>query len=233
MTHSWHSEPHFIERNNWLRAAVLGANDGLISTSSLLMGMVAAGSSVDILLLAACASLVAGAVSMAAGEYVSVSSQTDTEQADLKTERRLLNDHPEEELAELTTIYMNRGLDEKLASQVAQALMHHDDLDAHARDELGITETSTANPLQAAGASAFSFAVGAIIPVSVIFLVPETWLMYAIIASTLIGLALLGYVSAKLGGSKPLLAVVRIIIWGIVALSVTSFIGNVLGIHVA
>lgn len=230
MKHSWHSEPHFIQRNNWLRASVLGANDGLISTASLLLGLVAANATTHTLLLTGSAALVAGAVSMAAGEYVSVSSQTDTETADLRTERDLLDKYPNEELNELTQIYIKRGLDASLAHQVAQQLMDYDDLDAHARDELGITDTSHANPLEAAVASALSFVMGAIIPVLVVMISSTNILSQTIVTSTLAGLALLGYASAKLGGAPVMIAIVRVLVWGIIALSVTFLTGHLFGV---
>ena len=172
MSRSIHPERHYSSRNNWLRAGVLGANDGLISTASLLMGLVAGGTDGRTLVLSGIAALVAGAVSMSAGEYVSVSSQSDTERADLAKERQELDRNPEAELRELTSIYESRGLDHALARQVAEALTRHDDLQAHARDEIGLSETIDTNPLQAAWASALAFICGAILPVLVVVALP-------------------------------------------------------------
>lgn len=228
--HSWHAEPHLSYRNNWLRAAVLGANDGLISTASLLMGMAAAHPSSETLLLTGSAALVAGAISMAAGEYVSVSSQADTEKADIAQEKHELERNPDHELTELALIYEKRGLPKALATQVAIALTKHDALDAHMRDEIGITETGSANPLQAALASALAFATGAALPVCITIFVSSSALMLALAISTLVGLAVLGYTSALLGGAPKLPAVMRILAWGVVALSVTSAIGHFLGV---
>ena len=214
MGYSIHDEPHFSQRNNWLRAGVLGANDGLISTASLLMGMASASAGSSTLLLTGLAGLVAGAISMAAGEYVSVSSQSDTEKADLRKEARELRDNPDNELLELALIYEKRGLNSVLARQVAEALT------AHARDEIGITEISTANPLQAAGASALAFCAGAILPVLVVLISPAAWLLFWLAVSTLLGLGMLGYLSATLGGAPARPAVIRIVLWGVVALGV-------------
>lgn len=227
--YSVHEEAHFSQRNNWLRAGVLGANDGLISTASLMMGMAAATPDRTTLLLAGVASLVAGAISMAAGEYVSVSSQADTEKADLRKEMHELANYPERELQELTYIYQTRGLDAELALAVAEALTAHDALDAHARDEIGITEVSTANPLQAAGASALAFCAGAILPVLVGWFAPGRGLMLWLALATLAGLAGLGHLSARLGGAPALPAVIRVVLWGVVAMGGTSLIGYFLG----
>lgn len=231
MSKSWHAEPHLSHRNNWLRATVLGANDGLISTASLLMGMAAAHPSEQTLLLTGVAALVAGAISMAAGEYISVSSQADTEKADLEQEALELERNPERELRELAAIYEERGLDKPLAMQVAVALTEHDALDAHARDEIGITEITGANPLQAAIASGLSFSMGAILPVLIAVFAPAQALLWALAATTLVGLALLGWLSAKLGGAPIGSAVRRILLWGVVALSVTYGIGLVFGVQ--
>lgn len=231
--YSIHHEPHFSDRNNWLRAAVLGANDGLISTASLLMGVAAANVDNHTLLLTGFASLIAGAISMAAGEYVSVSSQSDTEKADLAKEAYELEHNAERELVELTHIYKKRGLDDKLAHDVAVALTAHNALEAHARDEMGLTETAAANPLQAAGASAVSFIVGALLPVLCIWLLPKTSLLWGLGGVTLVGLALLGWLSAYLGGAKILPAVVRIVIWGVIALVATNLIGQFFGVKTA
>ncbi|UWZ93292.1 VIT family protein [[Pasteurella] aerogenes] len=227
-----HGEHHLSHRSNWLRASVLGANDGLISTSSLMTGMVAAQPEFNTLLLTGISALVGGAISMAAGEYVSVSSQADTEKADMEMERRELALHPEEELKELTTIYQDRGLTPELAHEVAKQLTAHNALDAHMRDEISISEESFANPLQAAFSSAASFAIGAAIPILVILLLPLNTLLIALIISTLIGLGLLGYISAKLGGAPIRPAVMRILIWGVIAMGGTGIIGKLVGVTV-
>ncbi|MDY4479423.1 VIT family [[Pasteurella] aerogenes] len=227
-----HGEHHLSHRSNWLRASVLGANDGLISTASLMTGMVAAQPEFNTLLLTGISALVGGAISMAAGEYVSVSSQADTEKADMEMERRELALHPEEELKELTTIYQDRGLTPELAHEVAKQLTAHNALDAHMRDEISISEESFANPLQAAFSSAASFAIGAAIPILVILLLPLNTLLVALIISTLIGLGLLGYISAKLGGAPIRPAVMRILIWGVIAMGVTGIIGKLVGVTV-
>lgn len=232
MMTSIHTEPHLSHRSNWLRASVLGANDGLISTASLMTGMAAAQPDFQTLLLTGISALVGGAISMAAGEYVSVSSQSDTEKADLEIERRELAQHPEAELAELTRIYCQRGLSPELAQQVAEQLTAHNALDAHLRDEIGLSETTSAHPLQAALASAGAFAVGAVIPLLVTLLLPDAILLPALVVSTLLGLAGLGYVSATLGGAKPLPAVGRVVIWGMIALGVTGLIGKLVGVSV-
>ena len=227
-----HHEIHFSQRGNWLRAGVLGANDGLISTASLLMGMAAAKPDFQTLMLTGISALVAGAISMAAGEYVSVSSQSDTERADLEKEKRELAIHPEIELQELTDIYRKRGLSPELAAEVAAQLTAHNALDAHARDEIGITETAAANPLQASVASAAAFSVGAIIPVLVALMAPSNSMMLILAITTLIGLAILGWTSAHLGGAKFLPAIARVVIWGMLALGVTGLIGKLVGVSV-
>lgn len=227
-----HHEPHFVNRNGWLRASVLGANDGLISTASLLIGIVAANVDDQTLLLTGVAALIGGAISMASGEYVSVSSQADTEKADLAKEAYELEHNAERELHELTAIYKKRGLDDTLASQVAIALTKHNALEAHARDEMGLTDTGAANPLQAALASAGAFVVGAILPVMCVWLLPSAHRLVGLGTITLAGLALLGWLSAYLGGAKPLPAVIRILTWGIIALIATSLIGKLLGVQV-
>ncbi|MCG7657883.1 VIT1/CCC1 transporter family protein [Wielerella bovis] len=226
-----HSEPHYSSRNKWLRAAVLGANDGLISTASLLMGMAAANASTQTLWLTGMAALVAGAVSMAAGEYVSVSSQADTERADLAKESKELSEHPQRELTELTDIYRSRGLDDDLAHQVALALTRHNALQAHARDEIGLTDELAANPFQAAYASAIAFCAGALPPVLVAVWADNAKMGLAITA--LLGLALLGAVSAKLGGAPVLPAMRRVMIWGVIALASTAIIGGLFGVQAA
>ena len=230
---SIHPEPHFSNRNNWLRATVLGANDGLISTASLLMGVAAAGSSEQTLILTGVASLIAGAISMAAGEYVSVSSQADTEKADLAKEAYELMHNPDNELKELTQIYQSRGLDADLAAKVAEALTKHDALQAHARDEIGLNEDLSANPFQAALASAASFVMGAILPLLCVYAAPQPMRIMALWIATLAGLALLGMLSAHLGGANKMLAMARVVIWGVIALGATSLIGHFFGIQTA
>ena len=229
MPRSIHPERHYSSRNNWLRAGVLGANDGLISTASLLMGLVAGGTDGRTLVLSGIAALVAGAVSMSAGEYVSVSSQSDTERADLAKERQELDRNPEAELRELTSIYESRGLDHALARQVAEALTRHDDLQAHARDEIGLSATIDTNPLQAAWASALAFICGAILPVLVVVLLPVYVMLPALAISTLGGLAGLGWLSARLGGAPVGRAVARLVGWGVIALLATYLVGDMAG----
>ena len=229
MSRSIHPERHYSSRNNWLRAGVLGANDGLISTASLLMGLVAGGTDGRTLVLSGIAALVAGAVSMSAGEYVSVSSQSDTERADLAKERQELDRNPEAELRELTSIYESRGLDHALARQVAEALTRHDDLQAHARDEIGLSETIDTNPLQAAWASALAFICGAILPVLVVVALPVYVMLPALAISTLAGLAGLGWLSALLGGAPGGRAVARLVGWGVIALLATYLVGDMAG----
>ena len=226
MSRSIHPERHYSSRNNWLRAGVLGANDGLISTASLLMGLVAGGTDGRTLVLSGIAALVAGAVSLSAGEYVSVSSQSDTERADLAKERQELDRNPEAELRELTSIYESRGLDHALARQVAEALTRHDDLQAHARDEIGLSETIDTNPLQAAWASALAVICGAILPVLVVVLLPVYVMLPALAISTLAGLAGLGWLSARLGGAPVGRAVARLVGWGVIALLATYLVGD-------
>jgi VIT1/CCC1 family predicted Fe2+/Mn2+ transporter len=224
-----HGEKHRSDRIGWLRASVLGANDGLISTSSLVVGVAAAEPERAAVLVAAVAGLVAGTLSMAAGEYVSVSSQADTEQADLARERRELADTPEAERQELAGIYTGRGLDPDLALTVADQLMAHDALGAHARDELGIHEATRARPLQAAMASAASFAVGAAPPALLAAGVPFGWLTPSVVASTLILLLVLGGVAARLGGAAIVRGAVRVAFWGVVAMACTAAVGKLFG----
>lgn len=226
--YSWHNEPHFSGRNNWLRAGVLGANDGLISVSSLLIGLIVAKQPFTILLLAGVASLVAGVISMAAGEYVSVSSQMDSERADKHQETIRLGQYPDEELRELTMIYERRGLSHQLAYEVAMALSRHDALGAHMRDEVGISEVIRTNALQAAGASALAFASGGIVPV-LFLLGPAAWQPWLLGGSTLFALAGIGWVSARLGGAAIVPTMIRLLIWGMIAFGVSSAIGIVLG----
>ena len=224
-----HGEFHRIHHIGWLRAAVLGANDGVISTASLMMGIAAANVSSSSILLSGVAGLVAGALSMAAGEYVSVRSQADTEAADLAREREELETEPEAELRELTEIYVARGLTRELAHEVAIQLTEHDALKAHARDELGITEFMAARPLQAAIASAATFAGGALIPIVVALLVPSTYLIPAISMVALITLCTLGGLAAKVGGASLMKGALRVGAWGAVAMLVTGVAGHLFG----
>jgi VIT1/CCC1 family predicted Fe2+/Mn2+ transporter len=209
---------------------VLGANDGIVSTASLVLGVAAAGASSKNILIAGVAGLVAGAMSMAAGEYVSVSSQSDTEGADLDRERKELAADPRHEHAELTAIYIGRGLDAELASQVATQLMAHDALGAHARDELGISDTLTARPAQAALASAGTFSVGAVLPLLVVLLVPPSALMWVVSGSSLLFLALLGSLTARTGGASVINAAVRVTFWGGLAMALTAGVGALFGV---
>jgi VIT1/CCC1 family predicted Fe2+/Mn2+ transporter len=222
-------EFHKAGRINWLRAAVLGANDGTISVASLIVGIAAAGAPQKSILLTGVAGLVAGAMSMAAGEYVSVQSQADTEAADLETEKRELEIEPESELAELTSIYVNRGLDQPLARLVAEKLMSSDALGTHARDELGITETLRARPIQAALSSAGSFVAGAIIPLATAWLAPATLIVEASYATALVVLAILGGTAAYAGGASVTKGAVRVAFWGALAMGVTASVGKLFG----
>ena len=232
MHYSIHDEAHLSNRNHWLRAAVLGANDGLISTSSLLVGVAAASPSSQTLLLTGMAALTAGALSMAAGEYISVSSQADTEKADLDKELHELTYNAERELFELTKIYETRGLDHVLAHQVAVALTEHDALEAHARDEIGLTDLSQAKPIHASVASGLSFIVGAILPIIGILLLPAQTLVWSLASLTIVGLALLGIISARLGGAPVIPATARVVVWGVLAMVATSLIGRLFGVAV-
>ena len=225
-----HTEIHRTHRTGWLRAAVLGANDGIISTASLLVGVAATGAAAKTIVITGVASLVAGSMSMAAGEYVSVSSQADTENADLAREKSELVANPKQEHAELTAIYVNRGLDETLASSVATQLMAHDALSAHARDELGISDTLTAKPVQAALASAATFAVGSALPLMVALLVPASARLWGIVGGSLAALAILGLVGARVGGSSALVPVARVTFWGALAMATTAFVGALFGV---
>lgn len=209
---------------------MLGANDGIVSTASLVLGVAAAGVDAKGILVAGVAGLVAGAMSMAAGEYVSVSSQADTERADLARESQELTDSPESEHKELTTIYVKRGLDSALASKVAAQLMEHDALGAHARDELGISDTLAAQPVQAALASAGTFTVGAVLPLLIVTLFPVTALMWAVSCSSLCFLALLGSLSAKAGGAPVMVATLRVTFWGALAMALTAGVGALFGV---
>ncbi len=221
---------HKTQNIGLLRAAVLGANDGILSTASLLLGVVASGASTQTILLTGVAGLVAGAMSMAAGEYVSVSSQTDTEHADLAVERQELVENPEYELAELTSIYRKRGLDADLAQQVAAQLTAHDALGAHARDELGLTEALQARPVQAAFSSALSFSLGASLPLLVVMLLPLQSLLYAIPSSALLFLTVLGGLAARAGGASILKGAYRVAFWGAFAMGLTMAVGFVFGV---
>lgn len=225
-----HSEIHKTHRTGWLRAAVLGANDGIVSTASLILGVAATGAGAKAILVAGVASLVAGAMSMAAGEYVSVSSQADTENADLAREKAELATSPRQEHAELTAIYVKRGLDETLASNVATQLMAHDALAAHARDELGISDTLAAKPVQAALASAGSFAAGAFLPLLMVLLLPARALMWGLAGSSLFFLAFLGLLAARAGGSPLLVSALRVTFWGALAMALTAGVGALFGV---
>lgn len=220
-----HRERHVTERMGWLRAAVLGANDGIVSTASLVMGVAAAHATQSSILVAGTAGLVAGAMSMAAGEYVSVHSQADSEDADLHREEKELKTDVEGEHKELAAIYVGRGLDPQLARQVAEQLMAHDALDAHMRDELGITETLKARPLQAAGASAVSFAIGAALPLLVVVLAPAKGLLLWVFATSLVFLAVLGGIAARTGGANVRIGSLRITFWGALAMAITTGVG--------
>jgi vacuolar iron transporter family protein len=224
-----HPETHRTERVGWLRAAVLGANDGIVSTASLIIGVASAHASRSAVLVAGVAGLVAGAMSMAAGEYVSVSSQADTERADLERERRELATEPEAEHAELVKIYMSRGMDRTLAEQVATQLMHHDALGVHAREELGITETLRARPLQAAVASAASFAAGAAAPLLSGVLSPARFLEAIVAGASLVLLALLGGLAARVGGARVWVGAARVTLWSALAMAVTAAAGALFG----
>lgn len=225
-----HREFHRTEHIGWLRAAVLGANDGLISTSSLVVGVAAGHPDRAAILLAAIAGLAAGALSMAAGEYVSVSSQSDTENADLARERTELADDPEAELAELTGIYMTRGLSPELAAKVAAELTAHDALGAHARDELGMYEGTRARPIQAGLSSAAAFAVGAALPALLAAVVPPAHISVAVMSTTLVLLAVLGAAAARMGGARWTTGAVRMVFWGAVAMAVTALVGRTFGV---
>ncbi len=227
-----HSESHRVDRIGWLRAAVLGANDGLISTSSLIIGVAAAQADASAVLLAGLAGLVGGSLSMAAGEYVSVSSQADSESADLERERHELAAAPEAERRELAGIYVARGLTPELADQVATQLSAHDALGAHARDELGITDLTRARPLLAAAASAGSFALGALLPLLLAVAVQPAQVTAAIFASTLVLLLALGALAARLGGAQLLPGAVRVGFWGVIAMAVTGLAGHFFGVSV-
>ena len=224
-----HPEHHLVDRIGWLRAAVLGANDGIVSTASLIVGVAAAAGTQNAVLVAGVAGLVAGAMSMAAGEYVSVSSQSDTERADLARERKELGVNVVFEQEELAQIYVNRGLEPTLARQVAQQLMAKDALAAHARDELGISEITTARPVQAALTSAASFSVGAAMPLLMVVVAPAWALVPVVSAASLAFLSLLGAIGAKAGGANILRATTRVTFWGALAMALTAGIGKIVG----
>jgi vacuolar iron transporter family protein len=224
-----HSENHLVNRIGWMRAAVLGANDGILSTASLILGVAAAAATQNNVLIAGVAGLVAGAMSMAAGEYVSVSSQSDTEQADLVRERKQLSQDPEFELEELAEIYVKRGVDQELARQIAQQLTAKDALTAHARDELGISEITTARPVQAALTSAASFSVGAAMPLLMVVVSPAGALVPIVSAASLCFLALLGAIGARVGGANVLRGTARVTFWGALAMALTAAIGKFVG----
>ena len=224
-----HREDHAVTRIGWLRAAILGANDGIVSTASLIAGVAAAGASPSSILVTGAAGLVAGAMSMAAGEYVSVSSQGDAEKSDIELEKRHLAADPEFELEELTLIYQERGLDRALAEQVAVQLTDHDALDTHLRDELGMTSDTAARPVQAAAASAASFTVGAALPLATVFIDQGHSLPWTVSAASLVFLAILGALGARAGNAPMLRPVVRVTFWGAMAMAVTIAIGSLLG----
>ncbi|GGD42593.1 VIT1/CCC1 transporter family protein [Muriicola marianensis] len=226
-------EDHYLGRSNWLRASILGANDGILSTASIIVGVAAASASREPIVVAGVAGLVAGALSMAAGEYVSVSSQTDIETSDLDRERRELRDMPEEELKELAGIYRSRGLSPDLAMKVAQELTAHDALGAHARDELGIHSMTRAKPLEAALASGASFIFGGILPVIAALLIPVKLMILWQYILTILFLIILGAYAAKAGGSSVRKAVIRITFWGTIAMGVTAYIGHLFGVSVS
>jgi VIT1/CCC1 family predicted Fe2+/Mn2+ transporter len=213
----------------WLRAAVLGANDGIVSTASLIVGVAASQANLSTILVAGVAGLVGGAFSMAAGEYISVSSQADTERADLDVERRELESSPQHELRELAAIYVKRGLDPALASEVAEQLTRHDALGAHARDELGITHELRARPLQAAWSSAAAFSVGAALPLLSVLLIPESYRVPGVMAAALVSLALLGAAAARAGGAPVLIGAVRVVVWSALAMLATAWVGSWFG----
>lgn len=225
-----HRENHRTHRTGWLRAAVLGANDGIVSTASLVLGVAATGAATQAIVVAGVAALVAGAMSMAAGEYVSVSSQADTENADLAREKAELSEAPEQEHAELTAIYVQRGLDEMLAAQVATQLMANDALAAHARDELGISDTLAARPIQAALASAATFAAGAVLPLLVAVLIPASAIMWSVAGSSLLFLTFLGALAARAGNAPILVSATRVTFWGALAMALTAGVGALFGV---
>ncbi|MCK0099874.1 VIT family protein [Qipengyuania sp. S6317L1] len=233
MTPSAHpDDPHYVGRGGWLRASVLGGNDGIISVASLIIGVAAATPDPSVIAISGVAGLVAGALSMAAGEYISVSAQRDSEQADIKREKQALKTMPKEELAELTAIYKKRGLSDETAALVARELMQNDPLEAHLRDELGLSDDLAAKPLQAAFASGITFTIAAALPVIASLIAPPGWTIYAIALVSVIALAILGATGAKLGGAPVFPAVIRVVGWGILAMAVTAAIGSLFGVAV-
>ncbi|KJS26094.1 MAG: membrane protein [Hyphomonadaceae bacterium BRH_c29] len=224
-----HVEHHYFQRVGWLRAAVLGANDGILSTASLVIGVASADATPGAILTAGLAGLVAGAMSMAAGEYVSVSSQADLEKADIAIEKAALADHPEAELEELTDIYLKRGLNPDTALEVARQLTAHDALEAHARDELGMNDVVAARPVQAALSSAATFSIGAVLPVLAAVFSPANLLTPVVAIVSLLSLAILGALSARAGGASKSKAIVRVVFWGVAAMVVTGVIGKLFG----
>lgn len=226
-------EKHYVTRMGWLRASVLGANDGILSTTSIVIGVAAASTDRNSIVLAALAGLIAGAMSMAAGEYVSVSSQADTENSDLKREEAELTDKPEEELLELAQIYVSRGLDQELALKVANQLTKHNALEAHARDELGINDITSAKPLQAAMASLGSFVFGALLPFAVSIVAPLQYMVYIQYGLSILFLMILGAIAARTGGSVISIAVSRIAFWGTSAMAISALVGHLFGLNVS
>ena len=229
---SAHVELHYLNRAGWLRAAVLGANDGIVSVSSLIVGVAAANPSPSAVLIAGAAGLAAGAMSMAAGEYVSVSSQSDVERADIARERQALIDTPAAEETELASIYQSRGLSAETAALVARELTEKDALAAHVRDELGLSDVHTANPLQAAFASGVTFTLAAAIPLVAAVLAPPQYMIPAVVGATLVSLAALGAIGAQAGGAPKLRATVRVLFWGAAAMAITAGVGRVFGVSV-
>ena len=225
-------ENHYIHKSNWLRAAVLGANDGILSTASIAVGIAAAGATKEPIILATVAGLVAGALSMAAGEYVSVSSQTDLETADIERERKELEEMPEMELQMLAKIYEKRGLKKETALKVAQELTEYDALGAHVRDELGINEITEAKPMQAAFASGAAFTIGGVLPLLVVLFFPLLNLEYYLYGFSILFLILLGIIAAKAGGSDITKAILRITFWGTIAMGLTALVGSLFGVSV-
>ncbi|WP_425918564.1 VIT1/CCC1 transporter family protein [Acinetobacter sp. TSRC1-2] len=231
MSYSFHHEKHYIQRTGWLRAAVLGANDGIISVTSLIIGMAASGASSQTLLITCIAGLISGASSMAAGEYISVKSQVDIEKADLHMEARELKRNPEHELKELAQIYIMRGLKPELAHEVALQLTAHDALQAHARDEIGIHANTAANPLQAAGSSALAFSLGALFPMFSILVSPERYVAMTVMIVGILSLATLGGLSSYFAGTSLLKGSLRVTLWGIIAMTFSAWIGSLFNIQ--
>ena len=233
MRHSYHIEKHYIERSGWLRAAVLGANDGIISVTSLVVGIAASGASSQTLLVTCVAGLISGAASMAAGEYISVKSQQDIEQSDLKMEARELKLHPEHELQELKNIYIQRGLTPSLAENVAKQLTLHNALDAHARDEIGISAHTSAQPFLAASSSAVAFSVGSLFPLLSIMLLPNAYLAKGVMLIGVLSLGIMGALASYAGGVSIWRGAIRVMLWGIVAMLFSAWIGSLFNTAVA